>query len=110
MTTCQRLQRLPALLLVLISLNSCYQYKVLNTIHDPGTEVQKKVMWSYAWGLVNKPKDLKVPNCLDSTALSEVTYSKRFGHSILTFMTIGILSPVEIQWKCTKPIPKVGGF
>ena len=88
----------------------CYQYRVLNTNNDPSTEYQQSVMWSYAWGLVNKPKDLHVPNCGTSNAIDEVLFKKKFSHTVLTLLTLGIVSPVEVKWRCHKPCQRVGGI
>jgi hypothetical protein len=96
------------LALTMITTQGCYEYRVLNTNNDPATEYQKTVMWSYAWGLVNNPKDFHVPNCNNSNGLDEVQYSKKFGHSVLTLITLGIVSPVEIRWKCHKPPQRPG--
>src|SRR5215204_4396487 len=95
---------------VLVSTQSCYQYRVLNTNNDPSTEYQKTVMWSYAWGLVNKPKDFHIPNCSTSNAIDEVLYKKKFSHTVLTLFTLGIVSPVEVKWRCHKPCQRVGGI
>ena len=95
---------------VLVSTQSCYQYRVLNTNNDPSTEYQTTVMWSYAWGLVNKPKDFHVPNCGTSNAIDEVLFKKKFGHTVLTLFTLGIVSPVEVKWRCHKPCQRVGGI
>ena len=96
--------------LLLISTQSCYQYRVLNTNNDPSTEYQKTIMWSYAWGLVNKPKDFHIPNCGTSNAIDEVLYSKKFGHSVLTLVTLGIVSSIEVKWRCHKTCQRVGGI
>ena len=97
------------LLIVLLvsSILGCYHYRVINTNNDPSTEYQKKMMWSYAWGLVNKPQDLHVPNCNNSNAIDEVVYTKKFGHVVLSVVTLGILSPIEVKWKCHKPCQRV---
>ena len=94
------------LVLTIVSTQSCYHYRVLNTKNDPSTEYQTKVMWSYAWGLVNKPKDFHVPNCNNSNAMDEVLFSKKFSHSLLTLITLGVVAPVEVKWKCHKPCPR----
>ena len=96
--------------IILVSTQSCYQYRVLNTNNDPSTEYQKTVMWSYAWGLVNKPKDFHIPNCTTSNAIDEVLYTKKFGHTVLTLITLGIVSPIEVKWRCHKPCQRVGGI
>lgn len=95
------------LVLLVLSVLGCYHYRVINTNNDPSTEYQKKVMWSYAWGLVNKPQNFHVPNCNNSNALDEVQFSKNFGQSLITFFTLGIASPVEVKWKCHKPCQRV---
>jgi hypothetical protein len=96
-------------LLVIVSVLGCYHYRVLNTNNDPSTEYEKKVLWSYAWGLINKPKDFHIPNCDNSNAIDEVEFSKKFGQSLLTVITLGIVSPVEVRWKCHKPCPPADG-
>ncbi|MBC7826673.1 MAG: hypothetical protein H7122_02920 [Chitinophagaceae bacterium] len=95
---------------IVFSTQSCYQYRVLNTNNDPATEYQKTIMWSYAWGLVNKPKDFHIPNCTNNNAVDEVLFKKNFGHTVLTLFTLGIVSPVEVKWRCHKPCQRVGGL
>jgi hypothetical protein len=91
------------------SLQSCYHYRVLTTKSDPGTEYESKMLWSYAWGLVNNPKDFTVPNCPESTGLDEVRVTQNAGSMLLTLITIGIVAPVKVEWKCHKPAPRPGG-
>jgi Bor protein len=99
-------------LFVVITIQSCYHYRVINTHNDPGTEYRDTVMRAYFWGLVNKPQNFHVPNCTDTcAALDEVVFSKNFGQSILTVITLGIVSPVKVQWKCHKPCQReIGGL
>ena len=103
----QPVQKL-ALLLLFFVLSSCYQYRVLNTTNDPATEYQKKVLWSSFWGLVNKPKNFVVPNCATNSALDEVQFQTNFGYALVTVATLGILSPVQVKWKCHKPCQRTG--
>jgi hypothetical protein len=97
-------------ILLLFALPSCYQYRVLNTKNDPSTEYQKKVLWSYAWGLVNKPKNFVVPNCDNSNAMDEVQFRTNFGYALIMVASLGIVAPVQVQWKCHKPCPREGGL
>jgi Bor protein len=90
-------------ILAIVTIQGCYHYRILNTNNDPATEYRDTVMWSYAWGLVNKPQNFHVPNCPETTALDEVVFSKNFGQSFLTVITLGIVSPVRVKWKCHKP-------
>jgi hypothetical protein len=88
----------------IVMMQSCYHYRVLNTTNDPATEYRDTVMRSYLWGLVNKPQNFHVKNCTDScAAIDEVVFSKNFGQSFVTFITLGIVSSVKVQWKCHKP-------
>jgi hypothetical protein len=86
---------------------SCYQYRVLNTESDPSTEYQDTILHSYAWGLIQKPKVFNVPNCDNTNAIDEVTLSKNVGQSLLTWITFGYVSKVKVQWRCSKPCPRV---
>jgi len=92
--------------LVLLSAISSDDCRVLTTSTDPATEYQTKVVWSYFWGLVDGPKSFQVPNCRSNNAMDEVTYSRKFEHSFLNFLTLGTVSPIEVRWKCHKPCPR----
>ncbi|MES2777197.1 MAG: hypothetical protein V4722_23675 [Bacteroidota bacterium] len=94
--------------LMILLLQSCYHYRVLTTESDPATEYQQKVLWSYCWGLINKPKDFIVPNCDNKNALDEVRVTTSLGGSILTIVTLGIVAPVKVQWRCHKPPQRIG--
>jgi hypothetical protein len=98
------------LLVVMLStgLQSCYHYRVLTTKSDPGTEYETKALWSYCWGLINNPKDFTVPNCPDTNGLDEVRVTQNAGSLLLTLLTLGIVAPVKIEWKCHKPCPRSG--
>ena len=94
-------------ILVILSFIDSFNYRVLTTNRDPATEYQKKVVWSYFWGLVNGPPQIQVPNCTHANALDEIVLSKKFDQSLLTFVTLGAVSPIEIKWKCHKPCPRI---
>ena len=99
-------------ILFIIIMQSCYHYRVINTVNDPGTEYRDTVMRSYFWGLVNKPQNFHVQNCTDScAAIDEVVFSKNFGQSFVTVITLGIVSSVKVEWKCHKPCQRtIGGL
>jgi hypothetical protein len=98
------------IIFVVITIQSCYHYRVINTHNEPGTEYRDTVMRAYFWGLVNKPQNFHVPNCTDTcAALDEVVFSKNFGQTFLTVITVGIVSSVKVQWKCHKPCQRVIG-
>ncbi|HWJ26897.1 MAG TPA: hypothetical protein VNS32_10170 [Flavisolibacter sp.] len=98
------------LVLHLITTEGCYHYRIQTTNPDPATSYQKKVVWSYCWGLINKPQNFVVPNCNNNNALDEVLVTTNFGYSILTIVTLGIVCPLEMKWKCHKPPQRVGNM
>ena len=102
----KRLLKLVFLLTVVVSLQGCYHYRILTTKSDPATEYQKKTTWSYFWGLVNNPKDFTVPNCTETSGLDEVRVTQHIGSLLLTLVTLGIVAPVTVEWKCHKPCPR----
>lgn len=95
-------------LVLMLSLQSCYNYRILTTQSDPATEYQERVLWSYCWGLINKPKDFIVPNCDNKNAIDEVLVSTSLGGSILSIVTLGIVSPLKVKWRCHKPPQVIG--
>ena len=104
----RRISRLLLVLSITLVLQSCYHYRVLTTTSDPATDYQHKVMWSYCWGLVNKPQAYTVPNCDTKSGLDEVRYTTTFGNALLAIVTLGIVCPVSVEWKCHKPCQRVG--
>ena len=98
------------LITAMLFLSSCYSYRV-TTEAQAGTEASKPVTaHAFFWGLVQKPSEIHTPVCdsLGVNGMSEVTVKSNFGYSLITVATLGIWSPVQIQWKCSKPCKKTG--
>ncbi|MEP7108651.1 MAG: hypothetical protein ABI760_11730 [Ferruginibacter sp.] len=90
--------------------SSCYSYRVA-TNAQAGAEASKPITAnSYFWGLVKKPKEIHTPVCdsLGVNGMAEVTMKTNFGYALITVATLGIWSPVKVQWKCSKPCKKTG--
>lgn len=95
-------------LLLMIVLQSCYHYRVVNTINDPASvQYHDKVLWCYCWGLVNSPQTFTVGDC-ENNGMDEVRISTNLGTNLVTIITLGFVSPVKVEWKCHKPCLKVG--
>jgi hypothetical protein len=105
-TSLTKLNRFVLVIILLIPLQSCYHYRVLSTYSDPSTEYKEKVLWSYCWGLVNSPQQFVVPNC-DQNSLDEVKITSTFGQNLLTVVSLGVVCPIKVQWKCHKPCQRV---
>lgn len=105
----------PFLLLVVICafFQGCYHYRVSTTKSDPSTTYVTKTAHAFLWGLVQKREnavDVVAANCdsIGVNKLDEVRVTTNFGYSLITVATLGIWSPVTIQWKCAKPCAREG--
>jgi hypothetical protein len=95
---------------MMVVFSSCYSYRVA-TQAQAGTETSKTITaHSLFWGLVKKPTEIHTPVCdsLQVNGLAEVTVKSNFGYSLITVITLGIWSPVKLEWKCGKPCKKSG--
>lgn len=91
-------------------LDSCYTYRV-TTQAQSGTEASKPVTaHAFFWGLLQKPQEIHTPVCdsLGVNGVSEVTVKTNLGYALITVVTLGIWSPMKVQWKCSKPCKKTG--
>jgi choline-glycine betaine transporter len=98
------------LLTMSLFFSSCYTYRVA-TQAQAGTETNKPITThSFFWGLVQKPKEIHTPMCdsLEVNGMAEVTVRNNFGFSLITVVTLGIWSPMRLEWKCGKPCKKSG--
>ncbi|NDU96480.1 hypothetical protein GK108_16485 [Spirosoma terrae] len=96
------------MMVLLLSLQSCYHYRVSTSRFDPSTGYQKQTAHSFFWGLVQQNVTAKNCDSLKLKSLDEVRVTTNFGYSLLTVATLGIWSPVQIEWKCPKPCPREG--
>lgn len=106
----QNCKRLILLLICLLSLTSCYTYRVA-TRAQAGTEMNRRVVAnSFFWGLVQSPKEIATPICdsLNINGMAVVQVKSNLGYSLITVLTLGIWSPMQIEWKCSKPCQVVG--
>ena len=90
------------------SISSCYSYRVA-THALPGSEVSKTVTaHSLFWGLVQNPREIHTPICdsLGVNGMAEVSMKTNFGYALITVITLGIWSPVKVEFKCSKPCKK----
>jgi hypothetical protein len=98
------------LLMQLFLLSSCYSYRVA-TQAQAGTETSGTMTaHSLFWGLVKKPVEIHTPTCdsLGVNGVAEVTMKTNLGYAIITVVTLGIWSPMQVEWKCSKPCKKTG--
>ncbi len=89
-----------------ICLAGCYQYRAQAPGY-PGVTNGGEVIWSFLWGAVKE--DPKIDNC-NEQALAEVTVRDNFGFALLTVVSLGLVSPKKVEWKCARPQPTEGGL
>ncbi|MCH9699576.1 MAG: Bor family protein [Gammaproteobacteria bacterium] len=89
------------MLSILCLLQGCYGYRVQVKHPDPVTEPETEMVHSLFWGLMVSPQAVVANNCR-SNALDEVYIQSNFGFSLLTVITLGIWSPMEIDWRCAE--------
>ena len=90
--------------------SSCYTYRV-TTQAQAGSELSKPVTANvFFWGLIQKPQEIHTPICdsLGVNGVAEVTVKTNLGYALITVATLGIWSPMKVQWKCSKPCKKTG--
>ena len=99
-------------IVIFISLMSmtqgCYHYRVSSAHFDPSTSYNQKTVHSFFWGLVQPGENgisVVANNCdsLNIHSIDEVRISTNFGYALLTVVTLGIWSPMTVEWKCAKP-------
>jgi hypothetical protein len=76
----------------------------------PGTEWKTKTLKSFAWGLWRQ--DLPITNCRLSNGqrlgIEEVRIGRSLGQTLITFVTLGIVAPTRISWRCCRPPVQTG--
>lgn len=87
-------------LLLTLLFNGCYHYRVVAPDPEPATDYQSRVAHSLFWGLVQS-KDISADDCL-SNAMDEVRVTTNLGYSAISVATLGIWTPMNIQWRCAK--------
>ena len=91
----------------LIVFSSCYNYRIATQAQE-GSEINRARSDGFFWGLAHKPPSIRTPLCdsLESNGMSQVTMKSNFGYSLITVLTLGIWSPMKVEWKCGKPCKK----
>jgi hypothetical protein len=92
----------PAVGLLFVLCTGCYHYYVAAPRFDPADEWHSRTINSYAWGLVNKPQMALAHECDDSNALDQVRVTTNLGTTLATVLTLGLWSPLRVEYKCGK--------
>ena len=90
-------------IILIFSVEGCYHYRVAVPESDHATEYESATVHSIAWGLVQS-STVKTDNCV-SNAMNDVTVSSNLGYSLISVVTLGFWMPMDIEWRCSKPVP-----
>lgn len=81
---------------------ACYHTRVLTDTPPASAMYESKTVNNFFWGLLQQNVEVGRQNC-PSNALQEVRVTTNFGYALVTIVTLGIWSPLEVQYKCAKP-------
>jgi hypothetical protein len=70
---------------------------------DPVTEYRERntTAHTFFWGLVQDPQTVVATNC-ESNSLDNVRVSTNYGYALVTVLSLGIWSPLEVNWRCAE--------
>jgi len=96
------------LLALIVLVSGCWYHRIeVGSPVAKATEYQGAVAWSLVWGAVqNDP----VPDNCNGQALAEVKVASNFGFALLTVVTLGLVAPERVEWKCAKAAPAPGAI
>lgn len=95
------------MLLPFLFLCSCAEFHVQIPVTNnpntstatPGSNYNGTVTtWSFCWGLFTDG-GVQVPNC-NECGMQEVTTTRDFWQGLCSIVTLGIATPMNVQWKC----------
>jgi hypothetical protein len=76
----------------------------------PGTEWKSKTLLCLAWGLWRQ--DLPVRNCRlangQRVGIEEIRIGRSVPQMLLTLVTLGIVAPTRVSWRCARPPSQSG--
>jgi Bor protein len=90
-------------LICTVLLSGCYTTSIIPKnvaqVHSP----HKRTSWSFFWGLMEdkKWKNTDAVDC-QGNGVSSVVVKNNLGYILLSFVTLGIVVPVGIEYDCAK--------
>ena len=85
----------------------CYHYRVSGEDVPVGSEAKQATLWSSLWGA--RQQNINTSQTCLSNPTAEVTMSGNFGYALLTVLSLGLVAPIDVEWKCAKDRPTSGG-
>jgi hypothetical protein len=79
----------------------CYHQYVAVARPDPEVRSGSKTVYSYAWGLLHSKDTVAV--CPETNAIDQLEVKANFGQTMLGLLTLGIVVPRRVTWRCSRP-------
>jgi hypothetical protein len=79
----------------------CYHQYLAVARPDPEVRTGSKTVYSYAWGLVHSKDTVAV--CPETNAIDQLEVKANFGQTMLGLLTLGIVVPRRVLWRCSRP-------
>jgi hypothetical protein len=97
---------------LVVSGSGCMQYRQTAVGVTPAADCPDmsrgcaKTVWNLVWGLAPLGEPLR-PDC-GRVGLQEVTVRSSAPLFLVTLVTVGLVSPRRVEWKCAAPAPGGG--
>ena len=72
-----------------------------------GSEAKQETLWCSLWG--TRQQNINTDQTCVNNPTAEVTMSGNFGYTLLTVLSLGFVSPIDVEWKCAKDRSTGGG-
>ncbi len=109
--------RLPILLMFILLFTSCAEFHVQVPVNnDPSLKQStpvttwdgKTTTWSFLWGNLNDG-GLQVTDCTEG-GMQDVTITRDFWQTLCSIVTLGIATPMSVEWTCHAAPIRGGGL
>ena len=97
-----------ALSAILLASQGCAHFDLSAGEPAPGDEFEHETMNTFFWGILQDNEKVKMTKLCKSGLFNEVRASTNPGYTILSLVTLGIWVPMDMRWKCRKPILSEG--
>lgn len=85
------------------ALSGCATHRIIAADPNPSGEPVTRTSTAYFWGTAQK----RTVTCA-GTGMDEVQVRQKLGNSLLSIVTLGIVTPIELRYVCRKIEPSSG--
>lgn len=85
------------------ALSGCATHRLVLAHPNPSGEPMAERSTAYFWGAAQK----RTVTC-EKSGLDEVLIRQTFGDTLLSIVTLGIVTPIQFKYVCTKIVPTEG--